>query len=60
MGQEYAKQGRCHYCIKRKTKEDKEGSIRSRRTAYTCSEHPDTYFCKSVDGVDAAGQELEI
>jgi hypothetical protein len=33
-GQEYAKQGRCHYCIKRKTKEDKEGSNRSRRTAY--------------------------
>lgn len=46
-GQEYAKQGRCHYCIKRKTKEDKEGSIRSRRTAYTCSCHPAIYCCKA-------------
>ena len=54
-GQEYAKQGRCHYCIKRKTKEDKEGSIRSRRTAYTCSEHPNTYVCKS--GINSCWQE---
>ena len=55
MGLEYAKQGRCHYCIKRKTKEDKEGSIRSRRTAYTCSEHPNTYVCKS--GLHSCWQE---
>ncbi len=27
-GQEYAKQGRCHYCIKSKKKEDKVRSIR--------------------------------
>jgi hypothetical protein len=46
-GQEYAKQGRCYYCIKRKIKEDKEGSIRSRRTAYTCSCHPAIYCCKA-------------
>ncbi len=46
-GQEYAKQGRCFYCIKRKTKEDKEGSIRSRRTVYTCSCHPAIYCCKA-------------
>ena len=45
-GQDYAKQGRCHYCIKRKTREDKEGSTRSRRTAYTCSHHPTIYVCK--------------
>ena len=45
-GQDYAKQGRCHYCIKRKTREDKEGSTRSRRTAYTCSHHPAIYVCK--------------
>jgi hypothetical protein len=45
-GQEYAKQGRCHYCIKRKEKEQKEGSTRSRRTAYTCSHHPSIYVCK--------------
>ena len=36
----------CHYCIKRKVKEDKEGSTRSRRTAYTCSHHPTIYVCK--------------
>jgi hypothetical protein len=46
-GQEYAKQGRCHYCIKSKKKEDKAGSIRSRRTAYTCSCHPKIYVCKA-------------
>ena len=46
-GQEYAKQGRCHYCIKRKEKEQKEGSTRSRRTAYTCSHHPSIYVCKA-------------
>ncbi len=47
QGQEYAKQGRCYYCIKRKTKEDKEESIYSRRTAYTCSCHPTIYCCKA-------------
>ena len=47
IGHEYAIQGRCHYCIKRKTKEDKDGSTRSRRTAYTCSEHPKRYICKA-------------
>ena len=46
-GMEYAKQGRCHYCIKRKVKEDKEGSTRSRRTAYTCCHHPAIYVCKA-------------
>ncbi len=45
-GQEYAKQGRCHYCIKSKKKEDKAGSIRSRRTAYTCSCHPKSMSAK--------------
>jgi hypothetical protein len=45
-GQEYAKQGRCFYGIKRKTKEDKVGSIRTRRTAYICSCHPAIYCCK--------------
>ncbi len=33
-GQEYAKQGRCHYCTKSKKNENKAESIRSRRTAY--------------------------
>jgi hypothetical protein len=33
--------------IKRKKKEDKEGSIRSRITAYTCSCHPTIYCCKA-------------
>jgi hypothetical protein len=49
-GESYAYQGRCHYCIKRKTKEDKEGSTRSRRTAYTCSHHPTIYVCKEGVG----------
>jgi hypothetical protein len=40
-GQEYAKQGRCYYCIKRKT------TASSRRTAYTCSCHPTIYCCKA-------------
>ena len=47
QGESFAKQGRCHYCIKGKKKEDKEGSRRSRRTAYTCSCHPKIYCCKA-------------
>ncbi len=47
QGQEYRKQGRFHYCIKGKKKEDKEESVRFRRTAYTCSCHSNIYVCKA-------------